>query len=171
MEHGFLSQKGSRVGRGVNEKNVNRNKTNTSSGIGLSTKADDTINEDTPVGVASAIKEGVIPSVVDMLVEMEKISSLEDVIVMGSFPPLSTPVTTTVGNAPSKSLYANVTGKSSGKKLNIRTLFTPGGNRIDVVVRVESIRAISERFSNTTYGFFLGKRVAYPVVANYVRNT
>ncbi|GJU57213.1 reverse transcriptase domain-containing protein [Tanacetum coccineum] len=28
-----------------------------------------------------------------------------------------------------------------------------------------------ERFVNTVYGFFLGKRVAYPVVANYVRNT
>ncbi|GJY81713.1 putative reverse transcriptase domain-containing protein [Tanacetum coccineum] len=25
--------------------------------------------------------------------------------------------------------------------------------------------------ANTAYGFFLGKRVAYPVVANYVRNT
>ncbi|GJT89559.1 beta-caryophyllene synthase, partial [Tanacetum coccineum] len=47
-----------------------------------------------------------------------------------------------VGNAPGKSSYANVTGKPSGKKLNIHTLFTPGG-----------------------------KRVAYPVVANYVRNT
>ncbi|GKD34321.1 hypothetical protein Tco_1249830 [Tanacetum coccineum] len=35
----------------------------------------------------------------------------------------------------------------------------------------ESIRAISARFANTVYGFFLGKRVAYPVVANYVRNT
>ncbi|GKC26216.1 hypothetical protein Tco_1033510, partial [Tanacetum coccineum] len=45
------------------------------------------------------------------------------------------------------------------------------GNRVDVVVPVESIRAISERFANTAYGFFLGKRVAYPVVANYVINT
>ncbi|GJV68900.1 putative reverse transcriptase domain-containing protein [Tanacetum coccineum] len=36
---------------------------------------------------------------------------------------------------------------------------------------MESIRAISERFSNTVYDFFLGKRVAYLVVANYVRNT
>nr|GEW91050.1 putative reverse transcriptase domain-containing protein [Tanacetum cinerariifolium] len=37
---------------------------------------------------------------------------------------------------------------------------------IDVVVPAESIRAISKRFINTAYGFFLGKRVAYPVVAN-----
>ncbi|GJX40516.1 beta-caryophyllene synthase [Tanacetum coccineum] len=72
--------------------------------------------------------------------EMDKLSSLDDTTVLGSFPPLSTPVTTAAGNAPGKSSYANVTGKPSGKKLNIRTLFTPG-------------------------------RVAYPVVANYVRNT
>ncbi|GKD84351.1 exostosin-like protein [Tanacetum coccineum] len=37
----------------------------------------------------------------------------------------------------------------------------------DVVVPLESIRAINERFANTTYGLFLGKRVAYPVIANY----
>nr|GEY12826.1 hypothetical protein [Tanacetum cinerariifolium] len=36
---------------------------------------------------------------------------------------------------------------------------------------VTSKPTINERFANTTYSFFLGKRVAYPVVANYVRNT
>ncbi|GKA37039.1 hypothetical protein Tco_0723604, partial [Tanacetum coccineum] len=55
--------------------------------------------------------------------------------------------------------------------INFRTLFTPRGNEVDVVVLVESIRATSAQFANTIYGFFLGKRVAYPVVANYVRNT
>ncbi|GKF22217.1 putative ribonuclease H-like domain-containing protein, partial [Tanacetum coccineum] len=45
------------------------------------------------------------------------------------------------------------------------------GNRDDVAISLESIHAISERFANTTYGFFLGKRLAYPVVNNYVRNT
>ncbi|GKG00229.1 retrotransposon protein, putative, ty1-copia subclass, partial [Tanacetum coccineum] len=59
------------------------------------------------------------------------------------------------------SSYANVTSKLSGKKLNIHTLFTPGGNGINMVVPVESIRAISERFANTTYGFFLGKKVKW----------
>ncbi|GKE08610.1 retrotransposon protein, putative, ty1-copia subclass [Tanacetum coccineum] len=108
---------------------------------------------------------------VDTTVEKEKQSSLEDTTGLGSFPPLSTQGTTMAGNAPGKSSYANVTGKPSRKKLNFRTLFTPGGNGIDVVVPVESIRAISERFANTAYGSFLGKRVAYPVVANYVRNT
>ncbi|GKD61455.1 retrotransposon protein, putative, ty1-copia subclass [Tanacetum coccineum] len=171
MERGFLSQKGSGGERYVKDKSLNRNSMNTSLGIGVFTESDDTMNEDTSVGVASAVKEGVTPSVVDMTVEMEKLSSLEDITILGSFPPLSKPVTTTAGNAPGKSSYANVTGKPNGKKLNIRTLFTPGGNGIDVVVQVESIRAISKRFANTSYGFFLGKRVAYPVVANYVRNT
>ncbi|GKB33980.1 putative ribonuclease H-like domain-containing protein [Tanacetum coccineum] len=41
----------------------------------------------------------------------------------------------------------------------------------DVAVPLESNIAISQRFGNTAYGFFLGKRVAYPVVANCVRNT
>nr|GEV52845.1 hypothetical protein [Tanacetum cinerariifolium] len=62
-------------------------------------------------------------------------------------------------------------GKPSGKNVNVHTLFTPEGNGIDVVVLMDSIRAISERFANTAYGFFLGKKVAHPVVANYVRNT
>ncbi|GJX06681.1 hypothetical protein Tco_0194613 [Tanacetum coccineum] len=164
MEQGFLSQKGSKVGIGVKEKNLNRNKKNTSSGIGVSTDSDNTMNDDTPVGVAS----GVIPSVVDMMVEMGKQNSLDDTTVPESFPPLSTPFTTTAGNASGKSSYANIIGKPSEKKVNVRTLFTPGGNRIDVVVPMDSICAISERFANTAYGFFLGKKVAYPVVANYV---
>ncbi|GJT64350.1 zf-BED domain-containing protein [Tanacetum coccineum] len=67
--------------------------------------------------------------------------------------------------------YAKVTSEPSRKIVNFRTLITPAGNRVDVVVPLEPIRAISELFVNTTYGFFLGKRVAYSVVANYVRNT
>nr|GEU80442.1 ribonuclease H-like domain-containing protein [Tanacetum cinerariifolium] len=74
-------------------------------------------------------------------------------------------------NSGKSSWYANVTSKPSRTKVNFRTLFTPAGNGIDVVVPVESIRPISERFANTAYGFFLGKRVTYPVNANYVRNT
>ncbi|GJR38525.1 hypothetical protein Tco_1214209 [Tanacetum coccineum] len=171
MERGFLSQKGSGIGRGVKEKDLNRNKKNTYSGISVSIDSDDTMNDDTPIGVAFAIQEDVTPYVVDMTVEIEKQNSLEDTTVLESFPPLSILVIATAGNAPGKSLYANVTSKPSGKKFNFHTLFTPRGNGIDVVVPVKSIHAISERFANAAYGFFLGKRVAYPVVANYDRNT
>nr|GEY43171.1 hypothetical protein [Tanacetum cinerariifolium] len=64
-------------------------------------------------------------------------------------------------------IVASAANKPNGKKVNFRTLFTPRGNGIDVVVPVKSIKTISERFANTAYSFFLGKRVAYPVVANY----
>nr|GEY91944.1 hypothetical protein [Tanacetum cinerariifolium] len=171
IERGFLSQKGSGGGRGVMKKNINRKMTNTILGIGLCTNYVGTMNEDSPVVIASTIKECVTPSVVDIMIENDKIRSLDDTTVLESFPTLTTWVTTMTGNAPGKSSYANITGKPSGKKVNVRTLFTPEGNGIDVVVLMDSIRAINERFTNTAYGFFLGKKVAYPVVANYVRNT
>ncbi|GJX77580.1 cytokinin dehydrogenase 3-like protein [Tanacetum coccineum] len=167
MKRGFLSQKGSGGGRGVKEKSLNRNSMNTFSGIGVSTKSNDTMNEDTPVGVASTVKEDVTPSAIGMMVEKEKITSMEGTTVPESFSPLTTSVTTMADDAPGKSSYANITGKPSGKKVNVRTLYTPEGNRINVVVPVDSIRDISERFANTAYGFFLGKKVAYLVVANY----
>nr|GEX91826.1 hypothetical protein [Tanacetum cinerariifolium] len=109
----------------------------------------------------------VLPSVIDDTVVKEKQSPLVNTTSLGSYPPLPTQEATSASNALGKSLYANVTGKPSGTKVNFRTLFTPEGNEIDVVIPVESIRAIRERFVNTAYGFFLGKRVAYLVVANY----
>ncbi|GJT61265.1 retrotransposon protein, putative, ty1-copia subclass [Tanacetum coccineum] len=99
---------------------------------------------------------------------MEKQSSLVDTSVptaqnmeLCSYLPLPTQGFTLAGNALGKSSYDDVTGKSSRRKLNFHTLFTPGRNGIDVVVLVESIRTISERFANTAYGFFLGNQVAY----------
>ncbi|GKA08187.1 cytokinin dehydrogenase 3-like protein [Tanacetum coccineum] len=129
-------------GRGVKEKDLNRNSMDTTLGIGLSTESDDTMNEDTPIVVASVVKEVVTPSVVDMTVEKEKLNSLKDTTGRESFSPLST-LGTTTAVMPRESLP----------------------------VSMDSIHAISERFANTAYGFFLGKKVAYHVVANYVSNT
>ncbi|GJW92825.1 beta-caryophyllene synthase [Tanacetum coccineum] len=70
---------------------------------------------------------------------------------------------TLAGNNHGTSSYVNVTGEPSRKALNFHTLFTPAGNGVDVLISVESIRVISERFANMAYGFFLGKRVAYLV--------
>ncbi|GKC22676.1 hypothetical protein Tco_1024826, partial [Tanacetum coccineum] len=53
-------------------------------------------------------------------------------------------------------------GDLSRKGLNFRTLFTQAGD-----VPLGSIRVVSERYANSVYGFFLGKRVAYLVIANY----
>ncbi|GJX74194.1 hypothetical protein Tco_0312789 [Tanacetum coccineum] len=77
--------------------------------------------------------------------------------------PGTTKVTSTLENL--------VTCEPSRKSVNFRTLLALLGNRADVSISLESVRAISECFANTIYGFFLGKRVAYPIVANYVKNS
>nr|GEX33703.1 hypothetical protein [Tanacetum cinerariifolium] len=59
-----------------------------------------------------------------------------------------TPASPNVNPKPGTS-YANLfTTGSSRKAMNFRTLFTLGGNEVDVVVLVESIRAINARFVN-----------------------
>ncbi|GKE89184.1 hypothetical protein Tco_1566659 [Tanacetum coccineum] len=79
---------------------------------------------------------------------------------------------TLAGNTLGMSSYAKlVICEKSKKSVNFHTLISLAGYGVDVVVPVESIRAISERFANMTYGFFLGKQVDYPVVSNYVRIT
>ncbi|GJS32211.1 hypothetical protein Tco_0530593 [Tanacetum coccineum] len=129
-------------------------------GIGFKEKIVNALN-------LEVVKDGVVPSVT----VASGSTQVKNMGQSSTGPSLPTQETTLAGNAPGKSSYANVTGKPIGKKLNFRTLYTPGGNGINVVVLVESIKAISERFDNSAYGFFLGKRVVYPVVANYVRNT
>ncbi|GKC79622.1 hypothetical protein Tco_1130396, partial [Tanacetum coccineum] len=62
-------------------------------------------------------------------------------------------------------LYAKlVTGEPSRKSVNFYTLFASTGNGADVAILVEFVRAISERFANTVYGFFLGKRWRIPLL-------
>nr|GEV32403.1 hypothetical protein [Tanacetum cinerariifolium] len=75
----------------------------------------------------TVVKEKQI-SLVDTSISTTVLSSLDDTTVLGSFLPLSTLVTTMADNAPGKSSYDNVTGKPSGKKLNICTLFNRGNN-------------------------------------------
>ncbi|GJT99224.1 RNA-directed DNA polymerase, eukaryota [Tanacetum coccineum] len=152
MERGFLSQKGSGVRRGVKEKQ--------------GSMAD------------KSVEVGKLGNVIGEQVVKEKQSSLVDTTTsnventgLNSYPPLPKQRSTPGGNSLGKSSYVNVTSEPSRKTLNFHTLYTPRGNGIDVVVPVESIRAISDRFANIAYGFFLGKRLAYLVVASYVRNT
>nr|GEW23009.1 reverse transcriptase domain-containing protein [Tanacetum cinerariifolium] len=120
------------------------------------------------------LKEVVSPSVNDEHVAMEVQSSLvaqtysvkslvvEKTVAMechvvntpdvGPNLPLPTHKANSAGNVLGKASYATATGKPNGKKVNVHTLFTPEGNGSDVVVLVDSIRAISERFTNTAYG-------------------
>ncbi|GJU28023.1 zinc knuckle CX2CX4HX4C containing protein [Tanacetum coccineum] len=40
-----------------------------------------------------------------------------------------------------------------------------------VAIPFEAVEEVKSRFSNTLYGFFIGKRLAFPLVENYVKNT
>ncbi|GJZ98772.1 glucomannan 4-beta-mannosyltransferase 9-like protein [Tanacetum coccineum] len=148
--------------------NNHRKKTTTDTGTCSASGSDGILNDATPC-VDAAMKD-VSPYVVEETVAMEcHMVNTPDV---GLNLPLPIQEENALaGNAPGKPSYATATGKTSRKKVNVHTLYTPEGNGIDVVVLVDSICVVSERFANTAYGFFLGKKVAYPVVANYVRKT
>nr|GEW85779.1 hypothetical protein [Tanacetum cinerariifolium] len=60
-----------------------------------------------------------------------------------------------------------VTSETSRKSVKFCTLVPPEGNMADVAISMESVRAINESFTNTVYGFFWGKQMAYPNVDNY----
>ncbi|GJV87049.1 hypothetical protein Tco_1530987 [Tanacetum coccineum] len=106
-----------------------------------------------------AVKDGVVPS--DTVAS--GINNTQDEN-LGQYP--STGPTASASHPASVSFETPLKGESS-RNLNFRTLITQAGNGDDVVVMLESIRVVSERYANSAYGFFLGKRVVYPVVANY----
>nr|GFB08123.1 zinc knuckle CX2CX4HX4C [Tanacetum cinerariifolium] len=41
----------------------------------------------------------------------------------------------------------------------------------DVAIPLAVVDEVSNRFVNTLYGYFIGKRLAFPIVKNYVTNT
>ena len=43
-------------------------------------------------------------------------------------------------------------------------------NDVDLSVPMKVVEEVNSRFDNTLYGYFLGKRIAFPVVDYYVRN-
>nr|XP_043619803.1 uncharacterized protein LOC122591609 [Erigeron canadensis] len=41
---------------------------------------------------------------------------------------------------------------------------------IDVIIPLDSVKKINDRYAYTLYGYFLGKRLAFPVVESFVKN-
>ncbi|GKF65732.1 hypothetical protein Tco_0192249 [Tanacetum coccineum] len=64
------------------------------------------------------------------------------------------PTSVSAPNGPTS--YAKlVTEEPSRKSMNFHTLLAQEGNGVDVAILLESVQAISERFTNTVYSFFL----------------
>jgi hypothetical protein len=43
-------------------------------------------------------------------------------------------------------------------------------NGVDLIVPMKVVEEVNTRYENTLYGYFLGKRIAFPDVDYYVRN-
>ncbi|KAJ0466997.1 hypothetical protein HanIR_Chr14g0678351 [Helianthus annuus] len=55
-------------------------------------------------------------------------------------------------------------------KVNFRKLSSDASlEGVDVVLPIDSVRQVNNRLANTLYGYFLGDRIAYPVVDYFVR--
>ncbi|XP_022040145.1 uncharacterized protein LOC110942657 [Helianthus annuus] len=67
--------------------------------------------------------------------------------------------------------YADSLLANKNVKLNFRALASDSIREgCDVVLPRESVRVVQNKMANTLYGYFLGDRVAYPVVDYFVRN-
>ncbi|GJY58888.1 hypothetical protein Tco_0458780 [Tanacetum coccineum] len=145
MERGFLSQKGSKVGRGVIEKKRSM--------------GDKSVKAHGNHSPASANEEN-----------MNDAGTVNNVVSNGT-----TVGPTLAGNAPGMFMpYANVIGKVSRNIVNFHTLSTLTRNGVDVVVPRESIRAISEWFVNTVNnGVLVSSKVGFglPHCGKRLRNT
>ncbi|GJZ18867.1 hypothetical protein Tco_0555457 [Tanacetum coccineum] len=156
MERGFLSYKGSGVGRGVKEKQVLMadksvmisKHVNLALGSNSATQTHNVVNAGLESFPTVSEAHGIHAPASTNEVNMNDVDTVNNVANNGT---MMGP--TPVGNTPGRSIsYANVSGEPSRKALNFRTLFTPDGNEVNVAVPVESFRAISEQFANTTYG-------------------
>nr|GEZ45073.1 hypothetical protein [Tanacetum cinerariifolium] len=71
-----------------------------------------------------------------------------------------------------KSFVNVVAASKPNPKLNFRTLFNEDKvENTSFVLPVENVMAAQNKFANSIVGFFVGKRVAFPLVQNYVTNT
>ncbi|GKB74261.1 acidic leucine-rich nuclear phosphoprotein 32 family member A [Tanacetum coccineum] len=52
-------------------------------------------------------------------------------------------------------------GKPFTQRKNFRALLARENSRADIAITLDSVRVVNERFSNSVYGFFLGKRVKF----------
>ncbi|GKF35943.1 retrovirus-related pol polyprotein from transposon TNT 1-94 [Tanacetum coccineum] len=60
----------------------------------------------------------------------------------------------------------------SSRKINFRTLANPDKvDNSDFGLPMATVKASKHKFENTLVGFFVGKKVAFPLVKNYVTNT
>ncbi|GJX67682.1 zinc knuckle CX2CX4HX4C containing protein [Tanacetum coccineum] len=69
--------------------------------------------------------------------------------------------------------FASVVQNKVAKKV-VKVKELQNSEKIDgasVAIPIEAVTEVSSRFENTLYGYFIGNRLAFPLVENYVKNT
>ncbi|GKA36021.1 zinc knuckle CX2CX4HX4C containing protein [Tanacetum coccineum] len=69
--------------------------------------------------------------------------------------------------------FASVIQNNDSKKV-IKIKELRNSEKVDgaaVAIPLEAVEAVCSRFANTLYGYFIGTRLAFPLVENYVKNT
>nr|GEZ51992.1 hypothetical protein [Tanacetum cinerariifolium] len=76
-------------------------------------------------------------------------------------------------SSPGKGSFVNVlSGSKPSPKINFRVLINEEKvENSDFVLPIENVIAAKDKFANSLVGSFIGKRVAFPIVKNYVTNT
>ncbi|XP_021979798.1 uncharacterized protein LOC110875914 [Helianthus annuus] len=70
-----------------------------------------------------------------------------------------------------QSYAAKLLSTQSPQKVNFRYLENVQAvEDVDVMIPIESVQQVQNRFANVLFGYFLGKRLAFPVVDYFVRN-
>ncbi|GJR59889.1 uncharacterized protein Tco_1502051 [Tanacetum coccineum] len=86
-----------------------------------------------------------------------------------------TPIVQSVDIGAKPSSYAGAAGASNTNKLNerINVFSMVAENRfegVNISIPRKVVEKVSTRYENTLYGYFIGKRMAFPVVEYYVKN-
>ena len=70
-------------------------------------------------------------------------------------------------------LYATaLSDEPRKKKVSFRYLNTNEMvKNADLAIPMASVEQVNNQFANSLYGYFIGKRLAFPIVENYVKNT
>ncbi|GKF80528.1 hypothetical protein Tco_0239130, partial [Tanacetum coccineum] len=71
--------------------------------------------------------------------------------------------------------YAGAVGDNAKDQPKVMSNFRhlvacPVFNGVDISIPRKVVEKVSSRFENTLYGYFIGKRMAFPVVEYYARN-
>ncbi|GJR54178.1 hypothetical protein Tco_1404699 [Tanacetum coccineum] len=88
--------------------------------------------------------------------------------IFGASPSVVNATTTANGKTFASMLQSN----PNKKTVKIQELRNP--EKVEgaaVVLPMDAVDAMCSRFENTLYGYFIGKRLAFPLVENYVKNT